>query len=217
MLARLNVVLRRSAHFLIAVSLSVAMFPILGISPASAVPIAAGDFLPGATVVDFETGSSSLLPVVPGVSFPDTTAPLFRGNSLFGSPALFGAQSYTNFSISETFSDLAIVLDTSAQAMGAWVGQNVGSSTSIATSITVSVFDESSNLLEQIAVVLPARGQPGLFVGFASSAGIARMEWRGSNTGFFSVDNITFGPIPEPSSALMIGLGLAALGARRRA
>ncbi len=183
----------------------------------SAVPIGPGDFLPGATVIDFETGSTAL-PSVPGVTFPSTSPlmlPWFGGSALFGSPALFGAQSYTNLS-SLTHSDLAIVLDSPAPAVGAWVGQNVGTATDVATMLTVAVFDASDVLLEQVTVALPPKTQPGFFVGFARSEGIARVEWQGGNTGFFSVDDITFGVIPEPSTALLLAGGLALVALRRR-
>ncbi len=121
----------------------------------SAVPIGPGDFLPGATVIDFETGTTAL-PSVPGVTFPRTSPsmpPWFGGDALFGSPALFGAQSYTNLS-SSTYSDLAIVLDTPAPAVGAWVGQNVGTVTDVATMLILAVFDASDVLLEQVTVAL---------------------------------------------------------------
>jgi hypothetical protein len=172
-----------------------------------AVPIDPGDFLPGATVIDFETGTTFPLPEVTGVTFPNNgpSSTWFAGNALFGSPALFGAQSYTNL-VSSTFSDLAIVLDSPAPALGAWVGQNVGTSTSVATMLTVVAFDASDVILEEVMVALPSKSEPGLFVGFAQPSGIARVEWWGDNTGFFSVDNITFGAVSEPSIAILLDI-----------
>jgi hypothetical protein len=153
------------------------------------------------------------------VTFVDTssdTIPYFGGDVAFGSPALFGAQSYCNFS-GPTYSDLAIVLAVPVPAVGAWVGQSVGTLPDTATMLTVAVFDGSDILLEQTKVALPPKGQPGLFVGFARPEGIGRVEWQGGNTGFFCVDNITFnGAVPEPSAVLLLAGGLALVATRRR-
>jgi len=209
-------------------SLVFALAPAMLGNPAAAVPIGPGAFAPGATVVDFEGQSSTALPSVPNLEFVREGNPNQPGWLAGSAPfidSLFGENLYGNL-VSTSFSDLAVEFTTPVGAAGAWVGQIQNFLDTSAPSLTVAAFGLGGALLEEVVVDLPAPNTGPVFVGFAATDGIARLEWRGGNTGFFGVDDITFGDaapsaaIPEPSAALLFLLGgsavLPAVGVGRR-
>ena len=185
---------------------------------AEAAPILSpAEFDASATVITFE-GSLSL-PVVPGVTFVNTSppdSPWFMG-SVGTTVSFFGTNGMANL-VSTTYSDLAIVFASPVDAVGAWVGNVPDFRNSTVASVTVRALDSSSNVLETAVVPLsPANGTP-TFFGFSSATGISRIEWLGGNSGFFAVDNVTFGDVavaPEPASMLLFGTALLGAGVRR--
>lgn len=190
----------------------------LAANTAQAVHIQPGDFLPGASIIDFETGSTAL-PNVPGVTFLGG----FNGATGFGGVALFtqdliGSQAFSNLE-SVGYSDLGLSFSTAQPAVGAYVG-HVNSSGP--NQLTVKVYGDvnGTNLLEQDVVTLPPVGQHSYtWLGFARPEGIRRIEWLGNNQGFFGVDNVTYGAanVPEPAAIGGIGAIGGLLLSRRRA
>jgi len=178
-------------------------------------------FSPSDSVITFE-GDSTNLPNIPGVQFPFSA---IIGGSGFGGVAptvtngLFGRQVYGNLLYPGGYSDLAITFSSPQEAVGAYAGKAGDSTNKMASSLQVRVFDASNNLLDSTTLVLNPviGGKPFSFVGFYEPAGISRIEWLGGNTGFFGVDNVTYGAAtPEPTSLTIAGLGIALLLSRRR-
>ncbi|MDJ0852727.1 MAG: PEP-CTERM sorting domain-containing protein [Myxococcota bacterium] len=82
----------------------------------------------------------------------------------------------------------------------------------------LQAFDASGTLLEQASPALSAPGGGGAaWLGFVRpSAEIAQLRVVPASTSdFYTIDNLHL-VVPEPSTALLLGLALAALGARRR-
>jgi len=175
-------------------------------------------FSPSNSVMTFEgIGSFN----IPGVQFPSN----FNGTTGFDgdgstSTDLFGSGIYGNlFSSTDHYSDLAITFSSPQQAVGAYAGKVHNFLNKNASSLRVSVFDASNNLLDTTTLALNPviGGQPISFVGFYEPAGISRIEWAGGDTGFFGVDNVTYGTTaPEPTSLTIAGVGIALLLSRRR-
>ncbi len=188
------------------------------VASAATTPITPSDFLPGASVIGFETGSTGL-PTVPGVTFlresPDPQ--WFSATGAF-IDAFFEEQVMTNL-VSSTFSDVAIEFATPVQAVGAWVGKVENFLSEYPDVLDVRVLDSLGNELAATTVDLPfpERGDNPLFVGYRSDAGIARIEWLGGDSGFFGADNVTYGDaVPEPTTGLLLVAGAAAWFCRRR-
>ena len=180
---------------------------------ASAAPIAAADFAPGASVITFETGTTAD-PIIPGVNFVNTGG--FSGSAAadFVGPE-FGNQAYSN-TVGGTFADLAIVFTTPQPAVGAWVGKITNFLNNPAEQMTLRVYG-ASGLLESQSVTLPLTLNVPTFAGIARPEGITRVEWIGNNTGFFAIDNVTYGAVvPEPGLIAWLAAPLILL-ARRRA
>ncbi len=162
-------------------------------------------FVPGTPVITFETGSTNL-PTVPGVSFLGTepgNAPWFSGVADF--PGLIGVQSWSNLVSAGDYpySELGLTLATPVEAIGGYVGKpphNLNSSD--ATQVTFELFDSSGNSLGTDTISLPSQGKD-VWFGFTASEPIATFTASGNDTGFFMIDNFTYGsvfPTPEPST-----------------
>lgn len=179
------------------------------------------DFSPSDSVITFQNASTAL-PYIPGVQFPDN----FNGTTGFSGTAavnsdLFGSQIYGNEVAGNfvNFSDLAIVFSSPQPAVGAYAGKITNFLNKSPSSLQVSAFDASNNLLDSTTLELNPvpGGTPISFVGFSEPAGISRIEWSGGNGGFFGVDNVTYGTaVPEPTSLTIVGLGMVFLLSRRR-
>jgi hypothetical protein len=96
--------------------------------------------------------------------------------------------------------------------VGAWVTGDAG------TTITLEVYDQNDVLLESATVASVAIADWGWnFLGLERSEEIWRVVFRGHD---FGLDQLVFGvpptPIPEPSTAACVALGLVGLAAARR-
>ena len=185
---------------------------------AVAVPIGPKDFAHDASVVTFETGQQSL-PVVPGVRFVDEQTPWVFGVAVgrFDPPA-FGNQVWSNVTAGlsgSAFSDIGLVFDTPQQAVGGWAGTVTNFVNNPAEQITLRVYDAAGTLLESADVPVPMTLGVPEFVGIARPEGITRVEWVGQNSGFFGVDNFTYGALPEPTHLLAAAAGAMLLLRRR--
>jgi hypothetical protein len=180
---------------------------------ADLIPIGPGDFLPGATIIDFETGSTGL-PSVPGVTFVNEGSPggpgWFAGSANFD--GFFGGQGWSNL-VSLTYSDLALVFDTPVDAVGAYVGRIPNFLNEHPSTVVVELFDASSSSLGSATISIPPAFDSPVWFGYRADAPIARLEIRVNDSGFIGVDNVTFGSaVPEPGSIALVGSGLAFLG-----
>ena len=190
-----------------------------GEASATIISILPGDFAPGATVIDFETGTTAL-PSVPGVTFVDEGNPMsppwFDGSGNF--EGFFGNQGWSNL-ISATYSDLALEFATPVQAVGAWVGRIPNFANEHPPQVDVELFDAQDVSLGSDSISLPMAFDTPVFFGFTADAPIARLEIRGNNMGFFSADNVTIGnlaAVPEPASLALCGIVSLALLRRRQ-
>jgi len=187
--------------------------------------ISSSSFAASAQVINFDTGTTEL-PAVPGVTFLGTSEdfpPWYGGDAAF--PGFFGTQGWGNLA-STTYSELGLDLATPVQAIGGYVGKS--SSTSFPnfqhpSQVEVELFDSSNNSLGTATIQLPATLGSYVFFGFTADEPIAGFRMTGNDTGFFEVDDFTYGallPVPEPSNIVLLAeaLGVVALGAwiRRR-
>ena len=179
---------------------------------ANIIAVSPSDFAPSAQVITFETGTTAL-PTVPGVTFLDTPSsdisPWYGGSATL-SDGFFGNQNWANL-VSATYSDLGIQFATPVQAIGGYVGNIPNFLNQHPTAVTVQLFDSSLTSLGTVSVSLPPTLNSPVFFGFTADAPIARFRMTGNNTGFFGVDNFTFGSlkaqgVPEPGSTLVFGL-----------
>lgn len=186
-----------------------------------------------ASLIDFQTGLVHLLPVIPGVSFiragDYTTPPWFGGTTSGG--IFLSNQGYTNTVVWITnpsaqalprplpspeefsFSDLAIEFLAPQAAVGAWIGIAPNNFLGLVpSSIQTTIYDENSVALASKTLDFSASDEP-VFVGFEAAAGIARIEWRGGDKGFFGIDNVMYLPLTPvplpPSIALLLSSLLA--------
>jgi hypothetical protein len=185
--------------------------------------VSPGDFLPGKTVIGFETGSTGL-PSVPNVTF------LSEG---FGSPStwfdssanfegfLGSDQGWSNLT-SLDYSNLGIRFTTPVEAVGAYVGRIPNFRNAHPPSVTVRLYDASLTLLGSQSISIPAAFNSPVWFGFRASAPISRLEIRVNNAGFIGADFVTFGnvtgspEIPEPATLLLFGLGALGVGGASR-
>lgn len=181
------------------------------------VPVGPGDFLPGSTLVDFETGSTAT-PDIPGIHFVSTgnpsSPPWFGGQCSFSS-AFFGSQLYAN-TVSVSLSELAIEFSPPLHATGAWIGHIPNLINQHADPVLFRILDTVDGVISEWQLDLPDVGQPPIFVGARSDTPIARVEWRGGDTGIFALDNLMAGDAtPEPASLLLICVAVAFTTRRR--
>ena len=175
---------------------------------------------PNPNVITFETGSTAL-PVVPGVTFPDTSTlgsgPLLGGVAEFTyNHQFFGNQEYGNLSTFRGYTSLEVDFAGPVAGAGAYL-QGIFNSTGYATAVTTMVYGLDGSLLDQRTTQIPFSftSKP-TFVGFTEAAGISRIVWV-PNNGFFAVDNVTYSAaVPEPGSSTLLAIAAAlGLGCRR--
>src|SRR5262245_31741306 len=182
---------------------------------ADLIAITPSDFAPSAQVITFETGSTGL-PTVPGVTFLFTTPSLTQW---YGSSAnfsgFFGAQGWSNL-VSTTYSDLGIGFATPVQAIGGYVGRIPNFTGQHPPAVGVELFDGPLTSLGTASIALPPAFDSPVVFGFTADSPIARFRMTGNNSGFFSVDNFTFGSlqtqaVPEPSTLALALIGVGVL------
>jgi hypothetical protein len=145
-----------------------------------------------AELIDFETGTTAL-PVIPGIEFLDHGP---RDGRWFGGTAgavsnFFGIQAFVN-TVSTTYGNLGLVFEQPVHRVGAYIGVVDGYTHEWPEQVVLAVYDAVGNVIYQSGVGVPNVGEPPLFVGVESNAGIARVEWLGYDSGFFAVDNIMY-------------------------
>jgi hypothetical protein len=202
------------------VALACTLLAIAAASPAVNVqgeitPINPSDF-DNPQIITFETGSTEL-PHIPGVTFLDTppsdTMPWYGGSCNFD--GFFGMQGWSNL-VSSTYSELGLQLATPVQAVGGYVGWIPNFTMQNPATVLVELFDASHVSLGTAQITLtPAYNSP-VFFGFTASEPIAGFRMTGNNTGFFSVDNFTYGAlVPEPDTFALAGIGIMLLVSRQ--
>jgi hypothetical protein len=186
---------------------------------ADLIAIGPGDFAPDVQVITFETGSTGL-PTVPGVTFLQTTpsfSPWFGSSANF--TGFFGAQGWSNV-VSVSYSDLGIDFATPVQAIGGYVGRIPNFAGQHPPEVIVELFDSTLTSLGTASITLPPAFNSPVFFGFTADSPIARFRMTGNNSGFFGVDNFTFGAlqtqiIPEPQALSLAAIGVGLLCAAR--
>ena len=143
--------------------------------------------------------------------------PWYGGSCNF--EGFFGIQGWSNL-VSATYSELGLQLATPVQAVGGYVGWIPNAAMQNPAIVLVELFNASHISLgtEQITLT-PSYNSP-VFLGLTASEPIAGFRMTGNDTGFFSVDNFTYGAlVPEPSTVALIsltGLGAGVIAYRRR-
>ena len=192
-----------------------------GTATAGFVEVTPDMFLSDSTFVDFETGSSAILPQIDGVTFlregtDRDPANWFRGSANAVGIALFDNQSFNNVRNPEldAYSHLGVAFDEPVSAIGAWFGLGASVWGENAQSLVLRAFDGDGNLIMERGVTAPPIGSP-QWLGIAADGGIGRFEWKWSEKGFFLVDNMMFGDVvPEPTTLIMTLVGAVFLRIR---
>jgi hypothetical protein len=197
--------------------LMVGLMLVAGWSHAALINSSADPALGGGSIIDFSgiaTQNASSF-TVGGVTFSTTTgtlrvAPFGEG----GSGWLGSGQMLTTRDTTGT-SSFSIIFSTAVSAFGMdWGAAN--------PSWNVSLFDSLDNLLESVVFVGGNAGASFSEFYGASHTGISRVELTSvSGYDWVIIDDFTFvtddnGSVPEPATALLVGLALAGLGVARR-
>jgi hypothetical protein len=169
--------------------------------PSHLIPIEPDNFAPGATVVDFENLPGTTLPVVPNLQFVRTSGSEMRwfAGKVSVEGSLFGEAYMINLATTRMYAELAIEFETPVEAVGAWVKKVPNFRDESPQSLTVVTVDPYLNTIRRRVSLPEVDGEP-RFVGFSSEDGIVRFEWLGHDSGWFGVDEITFGafaPLPR--------------------
>jgi hypothetical protein len=183
--------------------------------------ITPGSFVNNPSIISFETGTTGL-PTVPGVPFLNEGGNWpgwFVGSA--NSSGFFGRQGWSNL-VSLSYSDLGLRFAVPQQAVGAWLGIIPNFTNTTPDVVEVRFLDSLNNVLASLPTALPQSFGSPVFVGILANEGITRVEFLGGNTGFFGVDNVTFGTaqvsavVPEPGSAFLVTAALLIGAAVRR-
>src|SRR5262245_45482503 len=142
--------------------------------------------------------------VVPGVSFPLSIHGQWNGAGYFGSPSreLLGG-------------DPALVIDFSVPVQAFGVDLRAFSGFPATATMKVFASDDLTPIGTLAPITLVGAGIP-VFAGWEDPAGIGRVELTQTVQAWTPpIDNLEFGVVPEPSTALLFAAGLALLGAAR--
>jgi len=153
---------------------------VLAATSLRAIPLADNQFATNDAVITFETGSTGL-PGVPGVNFSG-------GDATFGTYG-FGNQYFGNLNGS-TYLD--VYFASPQQAVGAYMvdDEYYGG----VTGVTEVIYDQSNNVIETVSESFPPWGSMPRFIGLGEpTAQIYRAEWQYIGSGYFGVDNVTYG------------------------
>ncbi|MEL6104478.1 MAG: PEP-CTERM sorting domain-containing protein [Planctomycetota bacterium] len=205
---------------------------------AEVISISASDFESSASIIDFESQTTTALPTSSEFRFLQFVGD-FGGSTFFEflpdfpNPASFGgtaAYANTTSGASSTgFTEMGLEFTNPVEGVGFLVSQVPNFLDDHAAELRVSLFDDNDVLLGFTDVTTPEFDDPTeTYVGLAStSALIKRVEVTSGHqgtaaAGFFGVDNISFGDvsvvtaIPEPSSTLLLSVIAFGLVGRRR-
>jgi hypothetical protein len=131
----------------------------------------------------------------------------------------FGSQGWSN-TVSSTYGDLGAQFSPTVQAVGGYVGRIPNFTKQHPSQVVVELFNSSLTSLGTATINLPAAFNSPVNFGFRADEPIARCRMTSNNTGFFSVDNFTFGAVPEAASSTFMVVAIGALmtgrGRRRR-
>ncbi|HEV7925684.1 MAG TPA: fibronectin type III domain-containing protein [Verrucomicrobiae bacterium] len=170
---------------------------VLGTTSLYGIPLTSGEFSTNDSVITFETGSTGL-PSISGVSFSG-------GDATFGTYG-FGDQYFGNLN-GATYLDVYFAQP--QQAVGAYMvdDEYFGG----VTGVIEVVYDQSNNVIETVSANFPPWGSTPGFLGLGEpTAQIYRAEWQYIGSGYFGVDNVTYGTAIGLSQMPNIPTGLHA-------
>lgn len=220
--------MRSHASFCTCLALLLLSTPAWGATTALSGP---GDFGPS-TVIDFDaaahgTAANTLYSSL-GVEFEydelGSPVPIIDWTvfdpprATTSAPNVLSTEDGVNGSVFSDFLD--VVFSTTVTQVGAWFGNDQGLS-SASFPVTLSVFDAGDILLGSTQVLTNQNVDVDQFIGIESDDPITRARFQYTPlTGSLSVviDDVIFNavPVPEPTTASLLALGLIGLGARRR-
>jgi len=161
-----------------------------------------------------------MLPVIPGVSIPlaDAYSGSFNGNPP-PNTYVFGQQFLSNVANGGVNTFLTINFTSPQAAVGAYL---VETDSRVSTVIS-TVYNANQQVEESVTTPLAGVDAPVSrlpFVGFSEAQGISSIVFSfpppvfpNTQGGFFGVDNVVYGAVPEPNS---IGFAVCALALGRR-